>query len=126
MRPSVFIVAAVSFFISSSITFAVIRWLGKGSPTLAFIVGAAVGTNLAAVMHHRNPKGTNSPGVKASIGAVLVISMLALATVLHIVFAPFRFFLVVTLPISAIGSFVFPFILFDTTWRTLSKVRDGS
>jgi ABC-type spermidine/putrescine transport system permease subunit II len=124
VKPSVFVVAAVSFLVGGSITFAILRWLDKGNPSLAFIMGAILGTQLAAVRHHRSPGATNSAGVKASIGAVLVISMLILGVALHLLFAPFRY-PEITLSISAIGSFVFPFVLFDMTWRSLSTKREA-
>ena len=119
MKPAVVVIAVVSFFLSGGVTFAIVRWLGKGSPELAFVVGAIVGTELAAVVHHRNPGATNSAGVKALIGAALAMSTVVLATLLHLVVAPFEY-PQISIPIAVVGTFVFPFVLFDTMWKALS------
>jgi hypothetical protein len=120
MKPVVLTVSVVSFLVGGGITFAVVKWLGIGSPELAFVVGAILGTQLAAVAHHRIPGATNSTGFKASVGGALATSAIALGIVLHAVFTPFQY-VGISVPIAAFGAFVFPFVIFDTMWKALSK-----
>ena len=53
VKPGVLAIAVLSQLVGGGITFAVVRMVGKGSPELAFVVGAILGTQLAAVVHHR-------------------------------------------------------------------------
>ena len=122
VKPGVLAVAVVSLLVGGGITFAVVRLVGKGSPELAFVVGAVLGTHLAAVAHHRSPGAASSPRVKALVGAALACGAVALGVALHIAFAPFEF-AVISIFFAVVGSFAFPFVLFDTMWKALSKQR---
>jgi hypothetical protein len=124
VKPGVLAVAVVSLLVGGAVTFAVIRMVGKGSPELAFVVGAVLGTQLAAVVHHRTPGAASSSRVKAAIGVALACGVVVLGAVLHLAFAPFEFAWV-SIPIAAVGAFVFPFVLFDTMWNALTKKRNG-
>ena len=124
VKPLVPIVALLSLLVGGAVTFAVIRMLGKGSPELAFVVGAALGAQMAAVAHHRAEGAVSSTRVKAITGAALALGVIILGVILHFAFAPFEF-PAISIPISAVGAFVFPFVLFDTMWNALSKRPKG-
>ena len=122
VKPGVLVVAFVSLLAGGGVTFAVVRMVGKGNPELAFVVGAILGTQLAAMAHHRVAGAKSTPRVKAWIGADLACGALLLGVALHLAFAPFQF-PAVSVPFAVVGSFVFPFVLFDTMWNALSKRR---
>ncbi len=120
MKGNVYIAAIVAFIIGGGMTFAVVRELGKGSPELAFVVGAILGTQIAAVVHRRDAQAESSPGVKATIGMALAGSAILLGVVLQFFWMPFEY-PEISLPISVVGAFIFPFVLFETMWDALSR-----
>ena len=122
MKATVPTFALLAFLVAGGVTFAVIQWLGRGSPEMAFVAGAVVGTQVAAVVHHRTPRADSSAGVKAGVGAALAVGTVLLGAALHAGWKPFQF-PGVSIPISVVGAFVFPFVLFDTMWDSLSKKR---
>jgi hypothetical protein len=122
VKPGVLAVVVVSQLVGGAITFAVIRMVGKGSPELAFVVGAVLGTQLAVVAHKRTAGAETSARVKAWVGAALACGALLMGVVLHLAFAPFEI-AAISIAFAAVGSFVFPFVLFDTMWKALSKER---
>lgn len=120
MKVAGYAFAILAFIVGGSITFAVVRWLGKGGPELAFVVGAVLGTQIAAIVHHRSPGAVSSPGVKAGVGAALALSTILLGIVLHALWKPFSY-PEISIPIAMVGTFVLPFFLFDQIWNSLSK-----
>jgi hypothetical protein len=120
MKAAVYFSAVLTFIVGGGITFAVVRWLGKGSPELAFIGGAVLGTQIAAVVHHRSKGAVSSPGVKAGVGASLALSAIVLGIVMHAIWKPFDY-PEISIPMAVAGSFVFPFVLFEQMWNALSK-----
>src|SRR3954470_9616033 len=116
MKPAGYVSAIIAFIVGGSITFAVMRWLGKGSPELAFVVGAVLGTQIAAVVHRRSPGAVSSARVKAGVGAALALSTVLLGIVLLLAWNPFDY-PQISIPIAVVGTFVFPFVLFETMWN---------
>lgn len=113
---------AGSFFVGAAITFAVIRLMEADHPELAFIVGAILGTELAALVHHRQEGTTNSFATKATVGLALAVAAVVVGITLHLMANPFHY-PEISIPMAAVGSFVFPFVLFDTMWNALSKPK---
>jgi len=124
MKPSTLLLSAVSFVTGASMTFAVVRWFAIDKPELAFVVGAILGTQVAAVFHHRTVGAANTVGVKCVLGIVLALTAALFGFALHSLFAPFKF-ADVSIPISALGAFAFPFAIFNTMWSALSKPLKG-
>ncbi len=124
MKAACYVSAILAFIVGGGITFAVVRWLGKGSPELAFVVGAVLGTQMAAVVHRRSPGAVSAPGVKAGVGAAMALSTILLGTLMHALWKPFDY-PEISIPIAVVGTFVFPFVLFDTMWNALSKRPDA-
>ena len=122
VKPGVLAIAGVSQLVGGGITFAIIRMVGKGSPELAFVVGAVLGTQLAAVAHKRSAGAESSPREKAVVGAALACGALLMGVIQHLAFAPFEI-AGISVAFAAVGSFVFPFVLFETMWNALSKKR---
>ncbi len=124
MRPIVFIAAVFAFYVGGAATLAVVRCVGKGSPELALMVGAALGTQVAAVIHCRSRGAGKSFRVKAVLASILALSAVFFGIVLHTVFGAFVY-PEVSIPIAVIVTFGFPFILFDTTCNALLRKRDA-
>ena len=124
MRPATAIVSAMSFLVGGAATFGVIRWIGKGSPELAFVVGAILGTYLGVIVHHHQKNATNCARTKVALGLVLGATAIALGVALHVAFRPFPC-AEVSIPLAAVGAFVFPLVIFDTMWNALSRKKDA-
>jgi hypothetical protein len=124
MKPIVLVAAVGTFVVAGAIAFAVIRKLDLKNPEIAFVSGGVAAVIVAAAMHQRRPGARNTPGVKVALGAVLAVTALLFGLALHRMYAPFAFF-EVSVPISALGCFLFPFALFNTMWTALEKARNG-
>lgn len=120
MKPIVYVSAIIGLILGGSITFGVIRWLDKGSPELAFVVGAVLGIQLAVIAHHRHPGASSSSRVKARVGAALAVSTILFGVALHFGWKAFEY-PEISIPIAVVGTFFFPFVLLDTMWNALAK-----
>jgi hypothetical protein len=112
------------FFLGAIVTFAIIRGIDKGNPELTFVVGAILATNVAAMVHHRQSGTANNLAIKLALGAMLAISAVVFGVLLHFAFSPFKY-PEVSVPIAAVGCFVFPLVLFNTMWKAMSKSKDN-
>jgi len=122
MKPVLLAISVVAFVVGGAVTFAIVRWLDKGSPHLAFIVGAILGTQAAAILHYRSPDATKAMRAKLCVGGALAVTAVVFRLVVHRAFGPFDY-VQISIPIAAIGCFVLPLILFDTMGKALSKKR---
>ncbi len=120
MKPSSLMIAAVSFIVSGGLAFLVIRAISMGNPELSFIVGAVIGSQTGAIMHHRHPGSQPTATAKLLLGVVLAACALVLGVILHVTANPFTF-AEVSVPAAIVGSFAFPLLLFNTMWNALSK-----
>lgn len=68
MRVMVFVAVAGAFLVCGGVVFAVVRLLGKGPVELVFVVGAIVGAQVGAALHHRAAGARDSMGVKVRVG----------------------------------------------------------
>ena len=84
VKPSALIIAALSFLAGASVTYLVIRTISIGSPELSFIVGAVLGSQVGAIIHHRQPGAEPTAAAKAILGVVLAVCALILGVVLHL------------------------------------------
>lgn len=116
MRWQTLLAAMAAYLIGGALTFAVIRWLGKGDPEMAFIVGAILAIQVAAFLHRRTPGAENTWNIKLLLGAVLAVTAIALGLALHRLDEPFKF-ADISIGLSAVGAFVFPLVLFNTFWQ---------
>ena len=125
MKPIALTIAAASFLAGAAVMFLVIRAISVGSPELSFVVGAVLGSQIGAIMHRRQPGAEPTAAAKAILGVVLAVCAVAFGVLLHLTTNPFKF-VEISLPFAAVGSFVFPFVLFNTMWNALSKKDSDS
>ena len=122
MKPACLVIAAVAFIIAAAIALAVIRGFSVGDTSLAFVVGAILGTQAGAIAHSRRSEADATIAVKLGLGAVLAGVALVFGIVVHFAVSPFEY-PGVTLPIAAIGSFVFPFAIFNTMFNAVRRSK---
>ena len=119
MQPNILIIAMAAFLAGGVFTFAIISALGVGAPELSFVVGAVLGTQVAALLH-RAPSADNGIRVKLTVGVTLAIGAVILGGVLYLAFNPFAY-IETSVPIGVVGSFVLPLVLFGTMRNALSR-----
>ncbi|MDG2208104.1 MAG: hypothetical protein P8K78_09400 [Pirellulales bacterium] len=120
VKPVSLVIAAVAFIIGAAIALAVIRGFSVGDPSLAFVVGAILGAQAGAIAHSRHPEAEATVAVKLGLGAVLAGVALIFGFVVHFAISPFKY-PDVTLAIAAIGSFIFPFAIFNTMFNATRR-----
>ena len=120
MKPLALLIAGVAYITAAVSTFLVIRAISVDSPELSFIVGAILGSQVGAVIHHRQPGAEPTARAKVLLGIALAVCASAVGVALHVAVAPFKF-AEISIPLGAVGSFVFPFVLFNQMWQSLSK-----
>ena len=113
------IFAITALLAGGAVTFAIVRGLGVGDPELSFVVGAVLGTCMAALAH-RAAGGAKGMKVKLAVGVALAVGAVMLGISLHLAYSPFAY-VEISVPISAIGSFAFPLILFDNMADVVPK-----
>ncbi len=125
MRPISLMLAAATYIIGAVVALAVIHGFSIGETSFAFLIGATVGTQAGAIAHGRSRDTNATIAVKLSLGAVLAGVALAFGIAVHFLAVGLTY-PEVTLPIAAIGSFVFPFVLFDTMFNAMRNVQNPS
>lgn len=113
MKPNELLIAAMIHLAAFSIAAAVISIFRVSDPGLALVIGACCGSAVAAMLYHRRVKEHASFAIKASVGGILsgtaVLAGLLSQCILHWMAYP-----EVVIPISAVGSFAFPWAIFGT------------
>jgi hypothetical protein len=120
------VIAGLSFLAAAAITLAVIRGLDVGDDPLTFDVGAIVGAQAGAIIHAREKDAVASTRVKLTLGGVLAVVALVFGLVVHFAVRGLKY-PEITIPIASVGSFVFPFALFNTMFNAMrqSKKTEG-
>lgn len=119
MKPATLALALCAQLGAILLAFGVQRAVTGGSATgLPFIVGGIFGTQLGALRHARLAASTNDARAKGALSAALAVGALACGLGLHAVFAPFVA-PEITLGFAAVGSAVFPWVLFNQMWRAV-------
>lgn len=122
MKSTSLFLSALAFVAAASLALAVIRGFDVGDTPLALVVGAIVGSQVGAILHARQPDATSSAIPKLVLGAVLAVVALAFGFAVHLGLGGITY-PEVTLPISAIGTFVFPFAVFNTMFNAIRNQR---
>jgi hypothetical protein len=119
MKPSTLALALGAQLGAILLAFGVQRAVTGGSASgLPFIVGGIFGTQLGALRHARLPGSGNDARARGTLSAVLCVGALACGLGLQVAIAPFVA-PEITLGFAAVGSAVFPWVLFNQMWRAV-------
>ena len=105
-------------------TYAIIATLHVGDVNLSLVIGSILGALIGALLYHRRESATAPFAVKASVG----LSMAILCVIQSLLFQAlwgWQKFPEVSIPIGAVGSFVFPFVLYGTIQKAMVKEKAG-
>lgn len=117
-------VASSAFIVGAVVTYLILRSLQSDMTYISLIVGAIIGTQAGLVMYHRRPGASLTLQLKLQLGVVLAISSVVLSLIMQTTIRWFQF-PEVSIPIGAVGCFVFPFVLTNTLWKALEKGRNN-
>jgi hypothetical protein len=120
MRATGFILVAAVFVAVALLAYAVIRAVGWEAHDFALVAAAIVASQAGAVVWHRQAPGSAERSVKLGLGAVLSVTAVAFTLIFQAV-SGWLAYPEVTVPIAAVGCFVFPFAVIGPVWKSLSK-----
>jgi hypothetical protein len=118
------LIVAAAAAVTASIAFPVNHAFGRHADSLPFVAAAAVGSQAGAWVHSRVPGSTGDASAKAEIGTILAVVCLAFGLALQVTLGAFTYPEIV-LPISVVGSFVFPWAGYNTTFKALVAARES-
>jgi hypothetical protein len=122
MKPAAYVATVLSAAVSTVVALLIIRAVGYSGTSMAFVVAAIIGTNVAVFVHHRSGGAALNGTNKAQIGASLALTALVVGGALQLLVGPFAY-PEVTIPIAMVGSFVFPWAIADTMWKALEQKK---
>ena len=120
MRTTGFLLVAIVFVAVALLAYAVILAVGWEAHDFALVAAALVASQVGAFVWHRQAPASAERSVKLGLGAILSVT----AVVFTLIFQAISGWLAypeVTIPIAAIGCFVFPFAVVGPVWKGLSK-----
>jgi hypothetical protein len=120
MRATGFLLVAVIFVAVALVAYAIIRAVGWEAHDFALVAAAIVASQVGAVVWHRQAPVSAERSVKLGLGAILSVTAVAFTLMFQAV-SGWLAYPEVTVPIAAIGCFVFPFAVVGPVWKTLSK-----
>lgn len=122
MNVSDYIMISIGYLVSFTITALIISYFKVSYPGLAFIVGSLAGTQIAAWSHCKCCNKLATYRIKAIIGGQLSLLSI-IAGYFSQLLLNWIAFPKVTLSISAIGSFIFPFVIFGQIQKSFIKSK---
>ena len=122
MRTTGFLLVAFVFVAVALLAYAIILAVGWEAHDFALVAAAIVATQVGAVVWHRQAPGTAERSVKLGLGTVVSVTAVAFTLIFQAV-SGWLAYPEVTVPIAAIGCFVFPFALVAPLWKSLSKSK---
>src|SRR5438093_6353700 len=120
MRTTGFLLVAFVFVAVALLAYAIILAVGWEAHDFALVAAAIVATQVGAVVWHRQAPGTAERSVKLGLGTVVSVTAVAFTIIFQAV-SGWLAYPEVTVPVAAIGCFVFPFALVGPVWKALSK-----
>jgi hypothetical protein len=106
------------------LTYAIIAALHVGDVNLSLVIGSILGALIGALLYHRRESATAPFSVKASVGLTMAI-LCVIQSLLFQALWGWQKFPEVSIPIGAVGSFVFPFVLYGTIQKAMVKEKAG-
>ena len=105
-----------------SLTYAIIAALHVGEVNLSLVVGSILGALIGALLYHRRESATAPFSVRASVGLLMAVLCVILSLIFQVLWG-WQKFPEVSIPIGAVGSFVFPFVLYGTMQKAMVKAK---
>lgn len=123
MKPSELFIVGVVYIIGVTLAYIILAAL-DGDMNLALGMGAILGTQIGAWLYHRRVSATAPFSVKASVGLLMAI-LCVLQSLLFQAMWGWLSYPEVSIPIGAVGTFVFPFVLYGTMQKVLVTAKAG-
>ncbi len=120
MRASGYLVVMIIFVVVALLAYAIIRVVDWDANDLALVVAAIVASQVGALIWHRQSPASSERSVKLGLGAVLLVSAGAFALIFQAI-TGWLTYPEITIPIAAIGCFVFPSAVVGPIWKALGK-----
>lgn len=122
MKPSEFFIVGLVYIIGVTLTYAIIATLGVGDVSLSLVVGSILGAQIGAVLYHRRETAAAPFSVKASVGLLMAVLCVIQSLLFQVVWG-WQKYPEVSIPIGAVGTFVFPFLLYGTMQKAMAKAK---
>ena len=105
-------------------TYAIISALHVGDVNISLVMGSILGALSGAVLYHRRESAAAPFKVKASVGLLMALLCVAQSLLFQSLWG-WQKSPEVSIPIGAVGSFVFPFVLFGIVQQAMVKAGAG-
>jgi hypothetical protein len=119
MRATGFLTVAGTYIAVALLAYAVIRAVGWEARDFALVAAAILASQVGALVWHRQSPGSSERSVKLGLGTVLSVTAVAFTVVFQAI-SGWLAYPEVTVPIAAVGAFVFPFAVVGPVWKALS------
>ena len=123
MKPSELFIVGLSYVIGVTLAYAIIVAF-DGDMNLALGMGAILGTQIGAWLYHRRESATAPFSVKASVGLLMAILCVIQSLLFQVLWGWLKY-PELSIPIGAVGTFVFPFVLYGTMQKAMVKAEEG-
>jgi hypothetical protein len=118
------LIVGLVYIVGVSLTYAIIATLHVGDVNISLVTGSVLGAVIGALLYHRRESATAPFSVKASVGLLMAI-LCVIQSLLFQALWGWQKFPEVSIPIGAVGSFLFPFVLYGTIQKALVKAKEG-
>lgn len=108
--------------LTAVVLYGVFLLVGNNKAEISLVIGAIIGTEAGIVIYHRQPGSASSLSAKALIGAGLCVATLIVSLIMQLLTAWMQR-PAISIPVSAAGAFVLPFLLFNPMWNALERNR---
>lgn len=120
MRSRDLVLAGLAQIVGSAIVAGIILGFHVGHETVALVVGATLGSGVAAWLYHRRNLNRAPGSVKMQTGVVLAVLCVIMAALIQAIWG-WMAYPEIEIPIASVGTFVFPFVLFETMRNAVAK-----
>lgn len=123
MKLSELFIVGLAYVVGVTLAYAVIAAF-DGDMNIALGMGAILGTQIGALLYHRREPAAAPFSVKASVGLLMAV-LCVLQSLLFQALWGWLQYPELSIPIGAVGTFVFPFVLYGTMQKAMAKPQAG-
>lgn len=124
IKPSELSIVGLAYIAGVALTYAIIAAIRVGDVNISLVIGSVLGSVIGASLYHRRESAPASFSVKASVGLLMAVLCVAQSLLFQSLWG-WQKFPEVSTPIGAVGSFVFPFVLYGTIQKATVKAKEG-